>query len=544
MNAESFSNLNPEPSRIDQPAPWIPWAFWIFGVIASFWPALLSGFKRLQIDPYDVRLINAILEQGYQALFGRIRFWDPPYFHPVRNVAGYTETLLGTGPAYWIWRLLGLAPDVSAQLWAISVTSLNFLVAYLWLRRDFSAGRLSAAAGAYLFAFANSRLGQHPQMAPHFFSLLMLMALVRIFRFSGARTSALWIPVACLSLVAQIYAGFYLGWFAILAVFLAAAVAALFKREWRESLVRSLYEHRLSWIASGVLTLLLIYPMLSHYLAAARELGERAFHELRMGMPRPQTWIFLGNGSWPYAWMSRVRIFQLLPAPSEQSMGLGLITTVLATRALWMDRRRPSIAVLSLTALLLIGVTTLWLPHVSAWYAFYSRFPGAKAIRSLSRIGLMLLVPAALGVSLAVETQLRKGARWTALLLAALVAGEQLRIGISMEREPFRREVSAIVRELRATPCRYFFVSLKGGSPYDPSKHHVDAMLAALETGIPTLNGYSGNYPPGWFLYNLSGGSPAARETEIRSWLDRWIAEKKLDPAGLCWIKRPLSESP
>jgi len=52
--------------------------------------------------------------------------WSPPIFFPVRDVAFYTDLLLGVAPLYWPWRWLGAGPETSYQLWMLTIWSLNF----------------------------------------------------------------------------------------------------------------------------------------------------------------------------------------------------------------------------------------------------------------------------------------------------------------------------------------------------------------------------------------------------------------------------------
>lgn len=56
-------------------------------------------------------------------------------------------------------------------------------------------------------------------------------------------------------------------------------------------------------------------------------------------------------------------------------------------------------------------------------------------------------------------------------------------------------------------------------------RSHIDAMWAARVAGIPTLNGYSGNVPPGWKLDECQVRTPADRarlEDAVEAWIHRW----------------------
>jgi hypothetical protein len=63
-------------------------------------------------------------------------------------------------------------------------------------------------------------------------------------------------------------------------------------------------------------------------------------------------------------------------------------------------------------------------------------------------------------------------------------------------------------------------------------------MWAGLEAGVPTVNGYAGNTPPGWDLYRLGDGGPAGRR-RLETALARWAEASGLDLARVARIHRP-----
>ncbi len=61
-------------------------------------------------------------------------------------------------------------------------------------------------------------------------------------------------------------------------------------------------------------------------------------------------------------------------------------------------------------------------------------------------------------------------------------------------------------------------------------------MWAQLETGVPTINGYSGASPPGWlplFDSNVNGEKDIDR---LGPALGQWAARYGLQPGEICWI--------
>src|SRR6185436_3396917 len=97
--------------------------------------------------------------------------------------------------------------------------------AFLLLRRGLRLGTVPAATGAFLFAFGGARAIHlsHAQLLPCFYSILAIYALLAAFRSPRARPG--WVLAAALSVVAQLYASFYLGWFLVFGLAVLAAVA-------------------------------------------------------------------------------------------------------------------------------------------------------------------------------------------------------------------------------------------------------------------------------------------------------------------------------
>ncbi|HEX7507046.1 MAG TPA: hypothetical protein VF550_09760, partial [Polyangia bacterium] len=103
----------------------------------------------------------------------------------------------------------------------------------------------------------------------------------------------------------------------------------------------------------------------------------------------------------------------------------------------------------------------------------------------------------------------------------------------------YRRQFKAVEREL-GPQCKYFFYApiLKSDSFPGVWKYQIDAMWAQLEGGVPTVNGYSGNVPPGWTLGNNLIHRPSD-EVRIQAAVQDWVRRNSLTPRELCFIKIP-----
>jgi hypothetical protein len=411
-----------------------PLFFCAGGLVLAHHQTLLSGFRFTQNDLGDTRFNHYLLEHGWRWLLqrpGHGQLWSPGFFYPAKNVGAYSDTLLSAVPFYAPWRLLGAAPDTAFQLWLLSAGVLNFALAYLLFTRSFKVLPLGASAGAALFAFAGVRINQtmHPQLFPQLWSVLCVYALSRLFSSDlheqTDRRRRGWIWVAGLSAAAQFWSGFYLGWFLAFGL-TVGGVWALFLAPSRKALGQRVQRHPMTLALAAAASGLILVPLAQHYLAASKEVGMRSFGEALTMIPSPRAWLHLGPFSWAYGGMSQLPFFRAIPMEHEQRVGLGLVTSAACLIGVfWMGRKSPSIRLVALVALTVFLLASQ-LDGYTGWRWVFEYFPGAKAVRGVSRIALLLLLPMGLGLASCLN--------WLAARGRAAYAGAVLLSGLAQRR--------------------------------------------------------------------------------------------------------------
>jgi hypothetical protein len=549
-------------------------------------PMILSGLRRVQTDLGDTRLNNYILEHGYRWAIGspgHAEFWSPPFFFPARNVAAYSDVLLGVAPIYGVIRALGSPPDTSFQLWMIAVSALNYLAAFRLIRRRFGLGVPASCAGAFLFAFGAPRVNQasHQQLQPQFLSLVTIDALLGLFPGAGtaSRKRLLLWAVAALGLVAQLYAGFYLGWFLLLTLGLAA-IAAMTMRSARGAFLNVLRRDAPILLAVAAATALLLSPLIAHYMAAQREVGERTFAESAVYRPGWGALLYLGPESWLYGWLSWLGVSPSV-GEAEKRLGIGLVTTAACATGLYWSRGLPAIRVMVAVGLALLACIMpmprgIWLVPVASsamaalawrgsrtrvsvsvlvvvligalvywvvpwgWYVLYRYVPGASAIRAVSRAGLMLLIPSSIGLGLFVESMLARRRPFGALAVALLCLLEQGVTTGSYDKEEARATVAAIARRIDRRDVAFFYSPREAPPPgYPHYNYQVDAMWAGLESGVPTVNGYSGHNPPDWAPLAIANVVQECDFDRLEAALRLWARARGLPLDRVGWVGGP-----
>jgi hypothetical protein len=508
------------------------------GIIVSAWQTLTTAFRLVQGDLGDTRLVNFTLEHSYRWLAGMPLagdLWSPPIFFPVRNVAYYSDLLLGVAPLYWPWRWIGASPETSYQLWMLSIWSLNFFAAYLLLRRGLRTTAVGAAAGAYLFSFGSSIMVNivHQQLAPRFFLLLSLAGMIAIFGRQGspAPGARRWLASAAFwgGLVAQLYTAVY----PLVFFFLAGAVAAiavLSASRLRHPALAALRHNAAALAATGLAAAVLAAPAAVRYANVAGEVGLRPPD--RISYPRTLSWFLTGRTNRIYGSLQSALDLGFDSKVSKNN-GLGVITLATSAGGLWLGRRRRDVQ-LVVAGFAGLVILTLVLPGGSSpWLLVRHLLPPAQALRAVARVGLMTLFPAALGLAIAVD-RLGVARRWGIVALLALaVVAEQSHRTPTYDKAANSRRIESTARRVPSGATAFLLVAA-GASWHDHM--HDDAAWVALASGVPTINGRSGNAPRGWTL-----GRPAIRDEdgsqELRAKVAAWARRNRLRTDSIAFIE-------
>jgi hypothetical protein len=520
---------------------WVwPLFFGIAGTVLAFYPTLFSGFGQIQNDPWDTRFVNYILEHDYRWLVrapGHQSLFDPPMFYPEPNTAAYSELLLGIMPFYALWRAAGLAPDTALQLWMMLVAALNFVAAYLLFRRCLRVTTLASCFGSFLFAFGSPRLNQlnHQFLLPQFFTLIAVYALYRLFEDEQGRRlpPSFWIAVFFGSVAAQIYACYQHGW-SLLFWLATATIIALASREYRPHLVKPIIANRWVVLGAALAGAAAFAPLAWHYWMAARTVGFRQFWEASDMLPRFQSWFYLGAENWLYGWTASHGPFKYLSMEWEHRLGLGLVTTVVVVGSLYRERARAPVRILALSWLAVALLTSMYRGQVSPWMVIFRWLPGANGIRAVSRIGILELIPAAVGLALFVDRRPPRPT-WVTTAVAIFCLLEQGRFSLSYDKESVRADVRALVPQIDRG-CHSFFYSQVGNTK-PAGEYNLDALWAGLDAKVATVNGYSGALPRGWEVLDESNIEGEADERRLEAGLSAWAASHKIPRSDICWLK-------
>jgi hypothetical protein len=477
-------------------------------------PIIGSDLSRFPGNLDDARFNNYLLEHSYKYISGQeSAFWTAGFFYPHQNVVAYSDNHLGSSIFYVPFRMMGFDRETAFQFWIITGLALNFAaMAFVLDRSGF--GRLAVSLGAAVFAFSPVQILHlgHIQLLHRMPVPLAWYFLDRFL--DGYRPSSLALALAFLSW--QFYMSMYLGYFLLL-LMCFYVIAVVIQRN------RSIIAHYLDATSSHSLLchvgLVLafgfsLFPLYVHY--SAPGIDKNTVGQLRHLLPRPVSYL-LGSR---YELVEKVlggEIDVHSTMPWEHTLFVGLIPWValLAGTVLAIRGGDSSATKLRRVSFMFWGVffLTLSVASQSPYRLLVRLVPMLTGIRVVARITHVLLLPFAYMTAVGIERLFRNPPKWLPGKLAGLAAvaiclafAWETNVGsITVNKADAQRRIATLEKSLGLEERR---PKVSEGGPVlaalwlDNSEpaivRQLDAMLAAQDLNIVTVNGYSRFLPPGF----------------------------------------------
>jgi hypothetical protein len=373
---------------------------------------------------------------------------------------------------------------------------------------------LPAAAGAFTFSFCLPFLAQsgHAQLVYRFaiplafFSFWQLIGKRNINSFKWVLIWTTW----------QFYCSIYLGLFLVYFLF-SIYLATLFLGQ--RKLIRSLLvsfktssrNQKILTCSSSLLSIIFLFVLLMKYKLIAIDYGFEGSKQTIEGMlPRLSSYLISdlsGLSSWVGAWVSDI------PARGEHQMFFGIGVCSLFLFGVWLSWAKSStqtmhiqdgnleLGKLAFIAFMILFMMTLKI-GIFGLYNLPVLIPGVKAIRAVSRIVIIMALPISILVAISCQWAITLKdpiQKYSSILFVLLLLGAEV-IFFKMQTVPFK-ELSSRQSELKQLlpekiPANsILYVTKKKNEPFYLAE--LDGMTLSQNLGIPTLNGYSGQFPYG-----------------------------------------------
>lgn len=461
----------------------------------------------------DTRLNTYLLEHFFRWISGLDKsFWSPDIFFPFPYTIAFSDNFLGSGLFYSLFRWAGLDQDTAFQGWYILGYFLNyFAAAFVLARLKFNP--IGIAAGAFFFAFGLPALAKenHIQLLYRFCVPLACLSLWRLFELPKLRS----LLTLLFLTVWQFYSSIYTGVFLFFLLFALAALLPFFKHDrtfiglvkfW-PGLIKSMwnlstFRERLLAPFGIALLFLALGALLWPYYQVTKLYGFTRVSDEVATMLLNWRSFFIADRS--LIWGPISKLIENFPMRHEHNIFIGLpaVVCILISFVWHRSPHNKKMVFLHVFAAILVVVFTSRFRGFSL-YSLIWPLPGLSSIRAVSRIILILMWPISLCIAYTIDQLLGRTKRQTVLLsgIAYLLVFSLMLEPVFFEHRIFSKSdaqkrvttyLSQIPTSLPDQPI--LFVADANNTEIS----EIDGMLLAQSLGWPSLNGYSGNKPPGY----------------------------------------------
>jgi len=531
---------------------------WAVAAAIFFRYPIFSSFDHIFGDRADGSMIIYFHEHVFNVLQGRAQFTSPPFFYPQPHVFGFGPAFLLDSVPYSILRLIGCDPFLSFQLVLIILSlssfmaSLTICVRYLKIRTSI------ALCAAVLMTFANNLffkgvIGHANFLLLYYIPCIVLIALWGIEDFPRVtRWSILRVATAAALYSLLFSTDVYTAWMSGFTLLIAACTLVALCGRTLVAAVRLHLRPVTILIGTAIVSFLIAFiPFVLIYVPVRAIAPLRSYYDYISNAPLPTGIMDVTTGNYVWGWLSYI-----LPGAHGAEQGLAVtpgMTALFLVFAYYQLTKNPInisqwqsafVAVTEKVWLLSWLLTMRIMGMISGFWLVRYLLPGATGIRAGMRVQLIVNLWIVLALAILLEHWIRTapiaqfGSR-KLLAVGALLFCLVEQINFTNTGGLYRSEILEMLSMVPRPPleCRAFIISMNEANQVNATQYNaanqVDAMWISNQIGLPTLNGSSGWFPPGWELNDTKNYFSAAK---------RWIAHQGLqekvciyDPSDQRW---------
>jgi hypothetical protein len=490
-------------------------------------------------EPFDARLMITLHEHMWRWLNGLVSFRDTEFFYPYNTGLGFSDVFLVQGILYSVFRLLGfdsLSSWINITLLLVIVGNLGWVaIARKFLDKFiiqilFVLTMISSLSFVNYFTFNANIVG---------YTYLSWLVLFLINIKDEKKSNKRHIKISLFIIALLIYAlSCWYGTFFLLLTFFSYSIIFVIKKRFKLNFKYKIDKKVVSiYLFFSPLILFLIWLFYYVYISIALQ-PQRSIDELIRNSPRIQQ-IFKGahpklrdiDGaifSKVYEFLDLDKIIIYGNELGDWGGGLGLILPLATIFVIILSFFKRKL-IKDYSWILAIIISYCYLVVFGKDYSIHSYFfeivPGVNSIRSPSRY-IILVGFAAIFTTYFVLNKIytsSKNTRIKSILLVLLLTLllDQIRAPFKgWERSEFiNSELISMESEIQRN-CDYFYYDRPGGWWFD----QIEALSFAVQIGVPTVNGYSGAYPPG---YPIEPWNSIEDPLRIFDWIDKIDKNKR-----------------
>jgi len=489
---------------------------------------------KLLGDPFDSRLQIVLHEHWWRWFNGLVGFRDTEFFYPFDKALGYSDVFLTQGIVYSFFRFIGFTLSSS---WSITTIGLLLIgnLGWVFIAQKFVKNYVlqilmvltfvSSLSFAYYFTLNPNIMGYS---FISWFALFIISISKEKDKLVKNQKISIFITFFLIYALSCSYAAFFLG--LVLTVRLLLEVVFRSKEFNFSQSQHGLRNLAKQYYLQAPIQLFLIWLFVYVYVLVAND-PSRSVNELLENSPRVS---YLANGSsvdgtkLSGSFFKQLYLNLGLDFDKEYGIGLGLFTTFFGLLSLGFiiyNRLFSLSKYLWICAITFVYIYFLvWQDRFSIHKFLFESIPGFDSIRYPARYVIFLGFSLILLIFFILD-QVVKDSKFKKKSLIFLVGSL---IFIDQYRAPFKGWDSDTLVNIELmkqkqdiiTSCDYFYYDFPGGW----WNEQIEAMMFSIQIGVPTINGYSGAFPPN---YPIEAFNSTSEPLQIFRWINEISPEKR-----------------
>lgn len=506
-------------------------------------------------EPFDSRLMISLHEHMWRWLNGLVNFRDTEFFYPFNTALGYSDVFLVQGITYSVFRFAGvdsLSSWLNVTILLVVIGNLGWiLVAKKFLKHFiiqilFVLTMVSSLSFVHYFTF-------NPNVVGYSFLSWILIFLLNTLNERNPRKYHIKVNIFILVFLIYALSCWYAAFFLAVTMIIRLVVLIVTKQfQFNFKSILALYR---IYLYFSPLTLFLTWLFYFIYISVSDQPG-RPISEMIDNSPRIQQ-ILSGanvNGegikgsifSEIYTWLNLDKPITFNGFLGDWGGGLGLFLPLMTIAAiissLFFTRIIKDYSwVISVT--LTYAYLMVFGNNLSLHSYFFNIVPGLNSIRSPSRyvifVGFAAIFLLFYYFDKAVSNSKNYLVNFTIVILLVTVFMDQQRSPFKgWDRQNFiNTDLLSLKSDIQSN-CDYFYYDKPGGWWFD----QIEALSFAVQIGVPTVNGYSGAFPPGYPGRPWNDDLP---NLEIFNWMKQIDQDKRgcliLGNSNIRYLSEPVS---
>lgn len=482
----------------------------------------------------DARLNNLIMEHWYKVFCGQETYNNLSMFYPLTNTVSYTDMLLGFSVPYSLLRALGVNMFLACKVVLVMTYAGGNICLYYLLRKVIGLQYYTAFTGVTAFAFAQgyaNRIAHTQMIALSFVPLILIFLILCIRYFDHIKKRRIYMFLFLTSFILLAYTGWYCCYFSI--IFSMIYIIAFIRNslKFNKSVIMGIFGR----IKRNIIELAvwcfyavaLMVPLLTVYIPTSKMNGGRNWYEVNYYLPELVDVFNVGQSNLLFG-----RVIKNLNYGAYRNKGEGELvegfSVVLLIALVYLiyrfrkeykepdGKRKSKINGVSMDInQIIIGslifsiffsvILILSSGGVSLWWVVYKILPGAGSLRAVVRYYFFLLLPMGILLAMLLERYQPKRNPERVIIAYALVLWVSNISTGTMGDWDYTVDQEMLSR-IPAPPEQAEVMAIcdSGAEYQEPYLNQLDAWMIADYYHIKTVNGYSGMFPPGWPLWDVT----------------------------------------